>query len=61
MTDCDMLVMLKKGIRSGICHAIDQYAQANNKYMTDRGSKTCHISCNMMSIICMDGQMSYLM
>ena len=28
-----MLLMVKKGIRSGICHAIHRYAKANNKYM----------------------------
>ena len=28
-----MLIMLKKGIRGGICHAVYRYAEANNKYM----------------------------
>ena len=28
-----MLLMVKKEIRSGICHAIHWYAKANNKYM----------------------------
>ena len=28
-----MLLMLEKGIRCGICHAIYKYAKANNKYM----------------------------
>ena len=28
-----MLLMVEKGIRRGICHAIHQYAAANNKYM----------------------------
>ena len=28
-----MLLMGKKGIRRGICHALDQYAKANNKYI----------------------------
>ena len=31
----DMLLMVEKGIRVGICHAIHQYAKANNKYMKD--------------------------
>ena len=28
-----MLVMVEKGIRGGICHAIHKYAEENNKYM----------------------------
>ena len=32
-TDIDMLWMVEKGIRNGICHAIHWYAKANNKYM----------------------------
>ena len=28
-----MLLMVEKGIRGGICHAIHQYATANNEYM----------------------------
>ena len=30
-----MLLMLEKGIRGGICHALHQYLRANNKYMKD--------------------------
>ena len=33
ITDVDMLLMVEKGIRGGICHAIHNYAKANNKYM----------------------------
>ena len=35
LTDIDMLLMVEKGIRGGICHSIDQYAKANKKYMKD--------------------------
>ena len=30
-----MLLMVQKGIRGGIFHAIHQYAKDNNKYMKD--------------------------
>ena len=32
-----MLLMVEKGIRRGIFHAILRYAKANNKYMKDYG------------------------
>ena len=31
----DMLLMVEKGIRGGICDSIYHYAKANNKYMKD--------------------------
>ena len=34
LTDIDMLLMVEKGIRRGICHSIYWYAKAN-KYMKD--------------------------
>ena len=40
----DMLLMVEKGIRGGICDSIYQYAKANNKYMKDYDeNKECHI------------------
>ena len=31
-----MLLMVEKGIRRGICHAIHRYPKANNKYMNNQ-------------------------
>ena len=28
-----MLLMVEKGIRGGICHAIHRYSKANNEYL----------------------------
>ena len=35
LTDIDMLLIVEKGIKGGICHSIYSYANANNKYMKD--------------------------
>ena len=39
LTDYDMLLTVEEGIRGGICHAIQRYAHANNKYMKDYDRK----------------------
>ena len=33
LTDIDMLLMVEKNIREGICHSVYWYTKANNKYM----------------------------
>ena len=42
----DMLLMVKKGIGGGNCHAIYRYAKANNKYMKedDKNKKTSYLN-----------------
>ena len=39
LTDYDMLLMIEEGIRGVICHAIQRYEKANNKYMNDYDKK----------------------
>ena len=45
LTDYDMLLMVEEGIRGGICHAVQRYAHANNKYMNnyDKKKKSSYI------------------
>ena len=33
LTDIDMLLIIEKEIRGGICHTMHQYGKANNKYI----------------------------
>ena len=44
-TDVDMLLMVEKGIRGEICHAIHRYSKANNKYMKnyDKNKESSYI------------------
>ena len=45
LTDYDMLLIVEEGIRGGICHSIQRYAKANNKYMKNynRNEKSSYI------------------
>ena len=33
LTDIDILLAIKEGIRGGMCHAVHRYSEANNKYL----------------------------
>ena len=39
LTDYDMLLMVEEEKKGGICHAMQRYAKANNKYMKDYDRK----------------------
>ena len=45
LTDYDMLLMVEEGIRGGICHSIQRYMRANNKYMKnyDKNEESLYI------------------
>ena len=40
LSNIDMLLMVEKGIRGGICHTIYWQAKANNKYIKDYDKNT---------------------
>ena len=45
LTNVDMLLMVEKVIRGGICHAIQRYAKVNSKYMKnyDKNKESSYI------------------
>ena len=47
LTDVDMLLMVEKGIRGGICHATHRYAKSINKYMKsyDENEESSYLQC----------------
>ena len=44
LTEIDMFLMVEKGTRDGICHAVHWYAKANNKYMKEKYDKNKELS-----------------
>ena len=51
LTDVDMLLMVEKGIRGGICHSIYRYGKANSKYMKDFDKNKINIGMLIIYII----------
>ena len=45
LINIDMLLMVEKGIRGGICHSFYQYAKVNNKYIKyyDKNKESSYI------------------
>ena len=43
--DINMLLMVEKGTRGGMCHSIHNYGEANNKYMKyyDKNKESSYI------------------
>ena len=39
LTNNGMLMIVEKGVRGGICHAICRYAKANNNYIKNHDKK----------------------
>ena len=55
LTDIDMILMVEKGIRGGLCHSINIYEKVNNEHMRDY-DKNLDILNIGMKIISMVGQ-----
>ena len=45
LTDIDILFMVEKGTGGGICHSINRYEKANDKYMKnyDKNKESSHL------------------
>ena len=54
LTNNDMLIMVEKGIRGRVCHAIHRYAKASNKYM-----KNCNKNIESLYLIYLDANNLY--
>ena len=53
LTNIDMLLMLEKRFRGGICHSISWYAKANNNYIkdNDKDKESAHLKyCDVNSL-----------
>ena len=44
LTDIDMLLMVEKGVRGGMCQSTYRYANANNKYMKNMIKNKNHLT-----------------
>ena len=53
LTDINMLLMVEKGIRGGMCNSICRYAKANNKYMKsyDKNKESKHLILNGLKLL----------
>ena len=53
LTDINMLLMVEKGIRGGMCNSTCRYAKANNKYMKsyDKNKESKHLILNGLKLL----------
>ena len=57
LTNNYKLMLIEKGVRGGICHAIYRYAKVSNKYLKTYNKKlNYYIPYIHMQAICMDGK-----